>query len=398
MSTAISTFNFDEIIERRHTDSGKWGRFSSDPDVIPMWTADMDFRSPPAVIDALHERVEHGVFGYGYGGWTHRPEALLNVLSERMATRYDWQVQPDDFMFVPNIVSALYGMCRSVGEEGCHILVQTPNYWPFFSGADAANRVMLKIPAVASANGAGLRYEIDFDALEAAITPRTHLFMFSNPHNPVGRAYERWELERLADICLRHDLTICSDEIHCDLTYNGHEHIPMATLSPEVAARTITFMAPSKTFNVPGLKLGFAIAQNHELLQRLESFYMSIGVSTGVMGYVAAQAAYEHGQPWLTALLDYLTRNRDYAFDFVANNLPGVVPVKPEATYLMFMDCREMAVDGDPTEFFLNKAKVALSGGFDSQGFPAYTRLNFGCPHSVLVEALDRMKAALADQ
>jgi cystathionine beta-lyase len=313
-----------------------------------------------------------------------------------MATRYDWQVGANDFLFVPNIVSALYGIARLIGQPGDGILIQTPNYWPFFSGADAARRQTITVPAVAVRDGTGLRYEVDFDALEAVITPQTHLFMLGNPHNPVGRVYEQWELERLADICLRHDLTICSDEIHCDLVYEGHRHIPIASLAPEVARRTITFMAPSKTFNVPGLKLGFAISQNPELLKGLDDFYHSVGVGTGVIGYVAALAAYRDGQPWLEALLDYLRGNRDYAFDFIIRHLPGVVPVLPEATYLMFMDCREMGVEGDPCDFMLAKARVALSGAFDSQGFAGFSRLNFGCPRATLVEGLERMRTALA--
>lgn len=392
MSTA--TFNFDEIIERRGTDSGKWGHFDSD--VIPMWTADMDFRSPPAVLEALHERVAHGIFGYTYGPWTHKPTELIEVLRERMANRYGWQVGGDDFYFVPNIVSALYGICRTVGQPGDSILVQTPNYWPFFSGAQKANREMLMVPVTAIAQNGTLRCEIDFDSLEAAITPQTRLFLFGNPHNPVGRVYARWELEKLAEICLRHDLVICSDEIHCDLIYPPHQHIPIASLAPEVAQRCITFMAPSKTFNVPGLKLGFAIAQNPDLLGKLRGFYDDIGVSVGIMGYVAALAAYRDGQPWLEALLQYLQANRDYAVNFISRHLPGIVPVMPEATYLLFMDCREVAVEGDPCDFFLRESRVALSGAFDSQGFPRYSRLNFGCPRALLVEGLERLRTALA--
>jgi cystathionine beta-lyase len=393
MTTPTTTFNFDEIVERRGTDSGKWGAY--DADVIPMWVADMDFRSPPAVIEALHERIEHGVFGYGFHGPLYKPQELLDTLRQRVADRYGWQVQENEFLFVPNIVSALYGLARTVGEPGDAILVQTPNYWPFFSGAENAQRQAVTVPVVAVRQGAGVRYEIDFDAFEAAITPRTRLFILGNPHNPIGRAYEKWELEKLADICLRHNLVICSDEIHCDLILDDVQHIALASLAPEIAQQTITFMAPSKTFNVPGLKLGFAISQNPELLAGLDKFYASIGVSNGIIGFTAALAAYRDGQPWLDALLDYLRGNRDYAFDFITRNMPGIVPTLPEATYLMLLDCRELAVEGDPSEFFLKEARVALSGAFDSQGFARFARLNFGCPRPLLVEALNRMHAAL---
>jgi cystathionine beta-lyase len=393
MAIATTPFNFDEIIERRGTDSGKWGHF--DPDVIPMWTADMDFRSPPAVIEALHERVAHGIFGYGYGGWTHSPTELIEVLRARMAARYNWTVNAEDFYFVPNIVSAIYAACRAVGQPGDGVLVQTPNYWPFFSGIEKASKQAVMVPVAETRQNGTLRYDIDFDALEAAITPQTKLFIFGNPHNPVGRAYQRWELEKLADICLRHDLIICSDEIHCDLVYPGVQHIPIASLSPEVAARCVTLMAPSKSFNVPGLKFGFAITSNRELYQGIEKFYADAGVSVGVMGYAAALAAYRDGQPWLDALLAYLQANRDYAVDFTVRYLPGVVPAIPEATYLLFMDCRNTAIEGDPCDFFLSQARVALSGAFDSQGYARHIRLNFGCPRATLVEGLERMRAAL---
>lgn len=393
MATPITTFNFDEIVERRGTDSGKWGVYG--PDVIPMWVADMDFRSPPAVIEALHERIEHGVFGYGFYGAQNKQPELAGMLRQRLAERYNWQVEPDQFLFVPNIVSALYGVTRMIGSPGDAILVQTPNYWPFFTGAEYAQRQAITVPMVSVRQGEGVRYEIDFDAFEAAITPQTRLFILGNPHNPVGRAYEQWELEKLADICLRHNLIICSDEIHCDLVFESSRHIVLASLAPEIAQQTITMMSPSKTFNLPGLKLGFAISQNPELLKGLNEFYMGVGVSTGILGYTAALAAYRDGQSWLDALLDYLRANRDYAYDFITRNLPGIVPSLPEATYLMLLDCRELAIDGDPAEFFLKEARVALSGAFDNQGFARFARLNFGCPRPILVEALERMRAAL---
>jgi cystathionine beta-lyase len=393
MVTPTTSFNFDEIVERRGTDSGKWGAY--DADVIPMWVADMDFRSPPAIIEALHERIEHGVFGYGYFGALYKPDALIEVLRQRMADRYNWQVEPDQFLFVPNIVSALYGISRVIGAPDDAILVQTPNYWPFFSGATNAQREAITVPVVGVKQGAGVRFEIDFDAFEAAITPTTRLFILGNPHNPIGRAYEKWELEKLADICLRHNVVICADEIHCDLMLDGRQHIAFATLAPEIAQQTITLMAPSKTFNIPGLKLGFAISQNPELLKGLEQFYTSVGVSNGVIGYTSALAAYSDCQPWLDGLLDYLQGNRDYAFDFIMRNMPGVIPTLPEATYLMFLDCRELAVEGDPTDFWLKNARVALSGAFDTQGFARFARLNFGCTRATLVEALNRMHAAL---
>jgi cysteine-S-conjugate beta-lyase len=387
-----TTYNFNEIIDRRHSDSGKWNAYPAD--VIPMWTADMDFRSAPPILEALHARVEHGVFGYTYSPWSNfRPTELLDVLVARMDQRYGWQLTPEDFTFVPNLVSALFGVCRTCGMDEVSIL--TPNYWPFFSGAEAANRPITMTPMVPVRNGDHLRYEIDFDALEASITPQTTLFLLCNPHNPVGRTYTRPELEGIAEICLRHGLIICADEIHCDLVYDGHQHIPMASLSPEIADRCITLMAASKSFNLPGLKLGFMIAQNAELRESVHQFYAQTGVGTNIMGYTATLAAYRDSHDWLESLLDYLRANRDYALDYVNQHLPGITATCPEATYLMFLDCREAAIAGDPTDFFLEQGRVALSGHWDNQGFAGHTRLNYGCPRSQLAEALDRMRQAL---
>ena len=394
MATA-TPFNFDERVERRGTDSGKWGKV--DPDVLPMWTADMDFRTAPAIIQALHERVEHGVFGYGYSSWTHQPTELIATLQAHYANRYNVELAPEDLLFVPGVVAALYGMAK-LSEPNTHILIQTPNYWPIFSAAEAAPREIASAPLVVSRTGDTIRYEVDFDAFEAAITPQTHLFLFSNPHNPVGRAYERWELERMAEICLRHDLIICSDEIHCELVLGDNQHIPMMSLSPEVADRCVTLVAATKAFNLAGFKLGIAISQNHELLANLEAHFTNLGLgSTPIMGYVAALAAFRDSLPWLDALRQYLTANRDYAVEFVQQNLPGVVSTCPEATYLLLMDCTNAGLEGDPCGCFLDKARVALSGGFGTQGpgFDKLARLNFGCPQSQLAEVLERMQRAL---
>ncbi len=241
-----------------------------------------------------------------------------------------------------------------------------------------------------------MRFEFDFDALEAAITPQTRLLMYCNPHNPVGRVYRREELERLAEIALRHDLIICSDEIHGDLIMSGHQHIPMASLSPEIAQRTITLTALTKTYNLAGLHLGVVITQNPELMTTLKDYYTSIGgLGTNILGFTASQAAIEYGQPWLDALLRYLEGNRDFAVQYIREHMPGLRVTIPEATYLLYIDCAEV-MEGDPFDFFLEQSKVALSGNWADQGFGSYVRLNLGCPRSRLRLALSRMAASLA--
>ena len=388
-------YDFDQIIDRNNSDSSKWNKYP--PDVIPLWVADMDFRSPQPVIDALHERVAHGIFGYGASMWAGvRPHTLISLWQKRLESLYGWPLEPEDFLFVSGVVSAIHAVYATIGQPGDAILVLTPNYWHFVDAAPDAQRELQQVPLLERRQGQTNHYEIDFEALEAAITERTRLFMFGNPHNPVGRAYERWELERLAEICLHHDLLICSDEIHQDLVLDGRQHIPIATINSEIAQRCITLTSATKAFNLAGLHLGVAISENRDLLGRLSLHYRRVGFSNlNVMGVTATAAALEYGQPWLEALRHYLAANRDYALEQIQQHLPGIVPVVPEATYLMFLDCGDTGIAGDPQAFFLEQARVALSGDWAGQGYAPYVRLNFGCPRSRLEEALARMAAAL---
>lgn len=386
--------NFDEIIDRRNSDSAKWNRY--DEEVIPAWTADMDFLSPPAVTAALQRRVAHGVFGYSMAGGFATSGGLQEAVSERYRSRHGLDCSPQDVQVVPGVVSGLYAMSQYVAADES-ILIQTPNYWPFFSAAETAARATVSAPLVACREGALDRYEIDFDALEAAIRPDTRMLMFCNPHNPVGRAYRRDELERLAELCLRHGLIICSDEIHAGLTYPEHEHLAIAGIDPEVANSTVTLNAATKSYNLAGFKLGVAISTNAELLAWLGAYYRKVGVySVSALGLVAAEAAFRQGQPWLDALLAYLQDNRDYAIDFVLREMPALRPTRPEATYLLLLDCADTPFADDPVQFFLDEARVALSGNFGPQGYPNLARLNFGCPRATLREMLERLAAAYA--
>jgi cystathionine beta-lyase len=364
-----------------------------------MWVADMDFRCPQPVIDALHQRVEHGVFGYGYPAFFENdrgPVTLLDLWRERMQSRYGWQLAREDIVVVDHLITAMHAVSHIVGQPGDAVLIPTPNYWPLVDAPPHHERQLLQVPMAISRQGQTMRFELDFDALEAAITPQTRLLMYCNPHNPVGRVYTRQELERLADIALRHDLIICSDEIHLDLMMDGNQHIPMASLSPEVAQRCVTLTGVTKTFNIPGLRLGLVIAQNPALMSELKAYYSSIGgLGSNVMGFAAYEAALRHGQPWLDGLLAYLQANRDFAIQYIAEHMPGLRVTVPEATFLLLLDCQDV-IEGDPFEFFLDKAQVALSGGFGPQGFGHIVRLNYGCPRSLLRLALSRMATALA--
>ncbi len=379
-------YDFDQPIDRLRSDSAKWQHYG--PDVLPLWVADMDFCSPEPVIRALRERVAHGVFGYASD-----PGALRRAIQARLEILYGWKIAVDDILFLPGVVAGFSVACRAIGQPGDGVLVQPPIYPPCLSAPVHAGRV----PDCAQVRQQGQRYEIDADEFEAAIGERTRLFLFCNPHNPVGRVYERGELARLAEICLRHNLVICSDEIHCDLVFSGHRHVPIASLAPEVVQHTITLMAPSKTFNIAGLHCSFAVIQNPDLRQAFSAATAGVSHGANLLGYVAALAAYQHGQEWLDQVLAYMEANRDILRQYVTDHLPGIRIVIPEGTYLAWLDCRDALIPGQPGQFFLQQARVALNeGAMFGPGGEGFVRLNFACPRSILVSALDRMRDALA--
>jgi len=384
----LASFDFDRVIDRRASDSNKWRKFG--PDVLPLWVADMDFPSPPAVLAALQARVAHGFFGY----LTEHPE-LPAVVAERVTKRYGWRVSPEAVVLIPGVNVANNFACGALAAPGEGLLLQTPAYPPILRATSNLGRVQER--HVLDRDAAG-RYVVDLDAFTAAITPRTKAFVLCNPHNPVGRVYSRTELEGMAAACLKRGLWIVADEIHCDLLLDGRTHVPMASLSPEVEARTITFMAPSKTFNLPGLKCAVAIVPNATLRERLTTAMGDLMSKPNILGHTAAVAAYREGDEWLEALLRYLAANRDVLVEYVRTKLPGVTVAPAEGTYLAWLDCRGARIPGgDPYTFFLERARVAFNDGkLFGPGGDGFVRLNFGCPRSLLTEGLERMRRALA--
>lgn len=381
--------DFDHPPTRRGTDSLKWQRYG---DALPLWVADMDFAAPEPVLEALHDRVRHGVFGYGAP-----PTKLTKVLCARMAELYRWTVEPEQIVYLPGLVSGLNIVCRAIGEPGDEVLVQTPVYPPFLTAPGQQERRLVTAELAAEPRAGRLYYTFDDDAFAAAIGPRTRLFILCHPHNPVGRAFEVEELRRLAALCARHGLTVCSDEIHCDLLFDGRRHTPFAALDPDIAQRCVTLMAPSKTFNIPGLGASFAIIQNPELRRRFQQALRGIVPDANVLGLTAALAAYQHGGAWLRDLLDYLAANRAFLVDAIDRTLPGLRTTVPDATYLAWLDCRETKIAGNPHRFFLERAGVALNDGATfGPGGAGFVRLNFGCARATLAEALERMGTALA--
>jgi cysteine-S-conjugate beta-lyase len=375
-------YDFDAVIDRKNSDSEKWFRYR-DKSIIPMWVADMDFASPPAVIEALHERVAHGVFGYA------RPDPeLKQAVIDHLQKRFGWAVASEWVVWLPGLVTGLNLACRSVGDPGSGVVTMVPTYPPFLTAPAFSDRRLETMPMHFSDD----EWRFDPDRLRRVVDDSIALFMLCNPHNPTGRVFPRMELEAVADICLKAGSIICSDEIHCDLVLQpGCRHIPMASMSPEIADRTITLMAPSKTFNLPGLGCSFAVISNEHLRRRFKASMAGIVPHVNAMGLTAAQAAYMHGQAWLDALLQYLRTNRDIVSSAIQET--GRLRMgQVQATYLAWIDVQEAGI-AEPTQFF-EQAGVGVSDGA-AFGAPGFVRLNFGCPRSLLTDALDRMRKAL---
>jgi cystathionine beta-lyase len=363
----------------------KWRKYPED--VIPLWVADMDFVAPEPVIKALHDRVDHGILGYSLP-----PIELKAAIRERLKRLYTWEIRDEEIVFAPGMVTGLNVAFQAYAEAGDGVLVQPPVYFHFLNDPVFHCRVLNDPPLVPVRD----TYEIDFDAFERSITERTRVFILCNPHNPVGRVYTVSELERLAEICLRHHVIICSDEIHCDLLYSGYRHVPIATLSPEVANRTVTLMAASKTFNLAGLSCGFALIPNRRLRIVWETFCLGLIPRVSIMGHVGTLAALREGQEWLDQVLLYLGANKDYLSRYIENHLSGIRMTRMEATYLAWLDCRDSGIPGNPFDFFLKEARVALNDGREfGKGGEGFVRLNFACPRKTLTEALERMRGAL---
>jgi cystathionine beta-lyase len=380
-------FDFDPVIDRRGTDSQKWQKYAG-RDILPLWVADMDFKAAPAIIAALQERVATGLFGYS------RPaKSTVAAFVNAMEQRYGWRVDPAWLVWLPGLVVGLNLTARAFARAGEEALTLTPVYPPFMSAPKNCGRVSVQVPL--HLDTTNRRWEIDWTALEKAITPKTKLFLLCNPHNPIGRVWRRDELVRLGEFCVRHDLVLCSDEIHCDLILDRLPHMPAALLGEEIARRTVTLMAPSKTYNIPGLGTSLAIIPEAKLRAQFVRASAGVMAEVNALGYVASEAAYRDSEPWRQALLAYLRGNRDFLLDFVGRELPGVVIEAPiEATYLAWLNVSALKLP-DPIAHFEAHGVGLSEGAFFGVPRGAYVRLNFGCPRATLIEALQRMKRAL---
>ena len=332
---------FDTPPDRIGQCSLKWGKYE-DSDIIPLWVADMDFKSPPAVLEQAQVSAEHGNFGYG-----RPPSKLTERIVRRSEKLYNWSIDPNWIVWLPGMVCALNVTCRALLGESSQAIIQTPIYPPFLSASRNFDMPLTKVPLVLRDK----RFSIDFDALAALETKPGDLFMLCHPHNPVGTLFNQDELSLLIEWLLERNLYLCSDEIHCDLILEKElKHLPPASLDPRISDRTITLMAPSKTFNIAGFGCSFAIIENSSLRAKFKKAMHGIVPDPPAMGFLLADAAYRGGEPWRMELLDYLKENRDYALSQLVE-MDGLIPHSPEATYLMWIDARNLAAS-NPHKFF----------------------------------------------
>ena len=382
------TYDFDRVIDRASSDSRKWHKYAG-RDVLPLWVADMDFAAPPGVVAALERRVQHGVFGYA-----RALPSLTEAVVTYCATHYHWKIEANWIVWIPGLVTGLNLAAKALGERGDSIITATPVYPPFMSAPKNQERETLMVDLVPRADG---RYEFDWAAMERAVTPRTKALFFCSPHNPVSRVFTRPELEQVAAFCLRHDLVLVSDEIHCDLILDDLPHIPMASLSPEIAARTITLMAPSKTYNIAGLACSLAIIPDAKLRLQFSRAMQGIVPEMSALAYAACEGALRDSEPWRQALLAYLRGNRDLIARFLQEKIPAITMTPCEATYLAWLDVSALNLK-NPGHFF-EEHGVGLADGAQ-YGSPAgkFVRLNFGCTRATLTEALQRMQRAVASR
>lgn len=379
-----SNFDFDRIIPRRETGSLKWDKF---PHLDPFWVADMDFASPPEVLDTLQERVAHGVLGYA------QPHAgLVDTLLGYMQDRHGLSIDNDELVHLGGLVCALSMVARAVGEPDDEIMTCTPIYPPFLGVHHDAKMRCISVPHVLSDNV----WQFDWEAMEAAVTPKTKIFLLSNPQNPLGRVFTKEEIQQLAEFCERHDLILVSDEIHCDLILDeaATPHTCAAGLPEHFQNRIITLLAPSKTYNIAGMGYAFAVIRDASLRRKFQSARGHMLPEINCLAYYTAEAAYKYGEPWRQALLAYLSKNKDTLTDFVQTNLPGCIVPHIEATYLAWIDCRALGHD-NPATFFEKEAAVYLSDGVFF-GAPGHVRFNYGCPHARVLEGLEKMAKVIA--
>lgn len=393
-------FDFDQICSRQNTNCTKWdtvGTIFGTKDVIPMWVADMDFPTARPIVEALKKRAEHEFYGYTQPG-----SALSEAVVDRLQRKFSWRIQPEWIVFTPGVIPAISIAIRSLTNPGDGVILQEPVYYPFFPTIKQSGCQIITNELKLSSG----HYEMDFVDLESKFhymsgmndtANQTKVIILCNPHNPIGRLWNKEELTQLGEIVIGHGATVISDEIHCEILFKGYKHTIFASISPEFEQNCIVCMAPSKTFNLAGLAASSIIIPNKKLRDSFNDIKRSIVYSPNLFGLVAMEAAYRYGDEWLEELLDYLQGNLDFALAYFTEKVPKIKVIKPHGTYLIWLDCRALGLeDVALRDFMRNKAKVGLDDGFlFGVGGSGFQRMNIACPRAILKEALDRIETAV---
>jgi cystathionine beta-lyase len=388
-------YNFDELVDRKNTNCEKWDncidRFGKN-DLIPLWVADMDFKTPDFIINALKHRLEHEVLGYAV-----RPDSFYNAVKNWLHRR-GWEIDPQKISFSPGVVPAINFAVNVFTEPGDKILINTPVYHPFMYAVNNNGRTLVKNSLINSGDG---YYTIDFDDFERKLASGIKMFILCNPHNPVGRVWTLDELKKIGELCLKYNVLVVSDEIHSDLVFKPHKHTYLASTSEELARQTVTFIAPSKTFNTAGLSSSIVYSDNTVLHEKFKKFVGNLSISAGtIFGDVAFEAAYTYGDDWLSQLLEYIDGNFEYIVDYLQKYIPQIKTRKPEGTYLMWLDCKGLNMSSSQIqEFMVSKAGLALNPGriFGDEG-ELFVRLNAATSRVNLVKAMDNLRNALENK
>ncbi len=384
-------YNFDELIDRRGTDCIKYDAlpfFFGADGILPVWVADMDFRTPPFIMEAIRKRLEHEILGY-----TFRNDGFSQSIISWVSKRHNWIIEKEWISFSPGVVSAITASVLAFTEPGDKVIVQTPVYFPFFECVRGVKRRLVENPLKL----VDIRYHFDLEDLKSKIDGKTRMLILCSPHNPGGMVWKREELEALSEICLQNNILVVSDEIHADLLFRGNRHTPYAMLSEQAALNSIICMAPSKTFNIAGLSTSFVVIPNPDLMKKYEKLMRTLHINMGnIPGTVALEAAYNHGEEWLRQMMAYVEDNFTILDQFITTKLPRIKVIKPEATYLVWLDFRDYGMnDWQLNKFIVEEAKVGLNNGgrFGKPG-DGFMRINIGCPRPVVEEALLRIEKA----
>lgn len=388
----MAVYNFDEIIDRNGTNCLKVDalqeRYGSS-DLIPLWVADMDFKAPPAVIDAIIKRAQHGIFGY-----TRPSQEYHDSIRNWLDKHHDWQIKQEWTSFIPGIVKGIGFVVSCFTDRNDKIIIQPPVYHPFRIIPTLQHREVIDNELILKEN----RYYMDLEGLKNKIALGAKIFILCNPHNPGGRVWTKQELIDLAEICYDNNVLVISDEIHADLAHKGHKHIPFATVSDKAAMNSITFMAPSKTFNIAGIVSSFSVIPNEKIRDKFHAYLESFELEEGyIFAYTATQAAYQHGEEWLVQAKEYIWGNIQFVDNYLKENIPQIKAMIPDASYLIWLDCRDLNLSQPQLEdLFVNKAKLALNTGtMFGKGGEGFMRLNVGSPRSILAKALAQLKDAV---